>query len=259
MHLKRLISAAILLPLLYLYITELPPVYYAVLMLVVSTLALWEFCSMYRVKGALKYTGIVFGALILAGIYVPGSTIDIFILPFLVVVLMRLLLKKNPSSSLSDIAPVIIGLIYIPGLLGYQIGLREEGPEWIIFLYGCIWGADSFAYYIGKGTGKRKLYMEVSPNKTVAGAVGSVTGGILSAVIIKALVIQHMPLSITAAFGAIIGVVTIASDLVESMFKRDAGVKDSGSLIPGHGGVLDKIDGAVFAGPVLYWMLILLG
>lgn len=258
MHSRRLIIAALLLPLFYLYITKLPTVYYAGLMVAAAVLALREFYSMYRVKAALKYTGMLLGALTLsvyqAGLG-QGKIADIFMLSFLIIAVIRLVLKKSPASSLNDIAPVIVGLLYISGLLGYQIGLREAGPEWIIFLYSCIWGADSFAYYIGTGIGKRKLYEEVSPKKTVAGAVGSVAGGIVFAVIVKVLFIQSMPLGAGAAAGAVLGVTAVAGDLVESMFKRDAGVKDSGSLLPGHGGVLDKIDGVLFAGPVLYWML----
>jgi phosphatidate cytidylyltransferase len=115
------------------------------------------------------------------------------------------------------------------------------------------------AYYIGKGIGKRKLYTAVSPHKTIEGAAGSVVGGMLGALILRTVLIPHMTVSSTVLIGMVIGIISIVGDLVESMFKRDAGVKDSGVIIPGHGGVLDKIDGVLFAGPVLYWMLKLIG
>jgi phosphatidate cytidylyltransferase len=256
MHLKRLLTAALLLPLLYIYITKLPPVYFAVLILTVSVITQSEFYSMYKVKGFLRYTGIIFGVLIIVSVYAANNLFPhILLFSFLVITATRLFLKASPSSALSDIAPVVIGLLYIPGLLGYQIDLRKEGAEWIIFLYGTVWGADSFAYYIGKGIGKRKLYESVSPNKTVAGAFGSIAGGIVCAVLIKTAFIHFMPLVPAMIIGAAVGVSTIIGDLVESMFKRDAGVKDSSSLIPGHGGLLDKIDGALFVAPLLYWML----
>jgi phosphatidate cytidylyltransferase len=111
------------------------------------------------------------------------------------------------------------------------------------------------AYYMGKSLGKRKLYESVSPNKTLAGGVGSLIGSVAAALIIKALLVPHMPLGVAALTGAVIGAVAVVGDLVESMFKRDAGVKDSSTLIPGHGGVLDKVDGPIFAGPVLWWVL----
>jgi phosphatidate cytidylyltransferase len=98
----------------------------------------------------------------------------------------------------------------------------------------------------------------VSPHKTVAGAAGSVIGGVLAVFILKAVLLPLLTVSSALIIGVIIGIISIIGDLVESMFKRDAGVKDSSTLIPGHGGILDKIDGALFAGPVLYWMLIIL-
>lgn len=152
-------------------------------------------------------------------------------------------------------------VIYIPWLLGYQIYLRRQGYEWIIFLYGCVWASDSLAYYMGKGIGGRKLYEAISPNKTVAGAVGSIAGGALGAVILKTVFISSiaLPLFTAAGLGIIIGAVTIIGDLVESMFKRDAGIKDSSNIFPGHGGILDKLDGVLFAGPVFYWVSVSLG
>ena len=146
-------------------------------------------------------------------------------------------------------------MLYIPGFLSSQTQIRNVGPEWIIFLYATVWASDSAAYYIGKGIGKKKLYQEMSPNKTVAGAVGSVAGGAAGASILKILIVPQLTLPSAAFIGCLIGTISIAGDLVESMFKRDAGVKDSGVLIPGHGGILDKIDGTLFAGPLLYWVL----
>jgi phosphatidate cytidylyltransferase len=259
MHSKRLLTAAVILPLMYLYIMKLPPLYYAALMALAAALAQWEFYSMYGVKGLMKPAGMALGVLIIAGIYASGQVPGIVALSFLAIAVLRLFAKRSPSASLLEMAPVVVGLLYIPGLLGYQLDLRKAGPEWIIFLYGSIWCSDSLAYYIGKGVGKRKLYPEVSPNKTVEGAAGSVAGGILSAVLIKALLIPSISTAAAALTGGVMGLTAIVGDLVESMFKRDAGAKDSGGLIPGHGGILDKIDGSVFGGPVLYWMLVAIG
>jgi len=133
------------------------------------------------------------------------------------------------------------------------------GPAWIIFLYGTIWGADSAAYYIGKGFGKRKLYESMSPNKTIEGGVASVVGGAICALLLQRILGVGLAPGLALVVGALVGGVTIVGDLVESMFKRDAGVKDSGTIIPGHGGLLDKIDGVLFAGPVLYWAVRALG
>lgn len=276
MHRKRLIIAFIILPLAYFYITKLPAVYFLFLLIAVAAVAQYEFYSMYRVKGLLKYTGLAFGAVTILAFSpqpsLPGESrlvgtalgfqpFDLFAVLFIVIACMRLFFKRGPESSLLDTATAVTAIVYIPWLLGYQIYLRNQGYEWIIFLYGCVWASDSLAYYMGKGIGGRKLYEAISPNKTVAGAVGSIAGGAAGAVILKTIFISSiaLPLFTAVGLGIITGAVTIIGDLVESMFKRDAGIKDSSNIFPGHGGVLDKIDGVLFAGPVLYWAAIVFG
>ncbi|MDH5203990.1 MAG: phosphatidate cytidylyltransferase, partial [Nitrospirota bacterium] len=180
MHLKRLIVAAVLLPLIYFYIMYLPPVYFLVLLIFLSIIAMSEFYSMYHVEGILKYAGIFFGVFMLYVSFVTKDLLlDIIILSVMAIIGIRLFSKRNPFSSLSDISPPVLGLLYIPAFFTFQMKIREIGPEWVIFLYAAVWSSDTMAYYIGKGIGKRKLYREVSPNKTVAGAVGSLLGGII--------------------------------------------------------------------------------
>jgi phosphatidate cytidylyltransferase len=171
----------------------------------------------------------------------------------------RLLTKSEPGSALLEISTVILGLIYLPGLLTFQILLIKIRPEWIVFLYASVWISDSMAYYVGKSIGKRKLYPEISPNKTVAGGLGSLFGGVFGAILIKVTILQQIIVYKAVVIGFAIGIVSVIGDLVESMFKRAAGVKDSSNIIPGHGGVLDKLDGVIFAGPILYWLCIGLG
>lgn len=255
MHFRRLVVAIILLPLLYLYITRLSQTFFFLLLLAVSVAAQWEFYSMYRIKGIMKWLGIASGVFILITLIInKGFIYSALAMAFIAFSFARLAWKRGPASSMHDISPLVLALLYIPGLLGFQILLRNSGPEWIMLLYGCVWASDSLAYYAGKTIGGKKLYVEISPNKTIAGAYGSVIGGAVSGWLLGMIFIQQMGLPKSVLIGAIIGITTIIGDLVESMFKRDAGVKDSGSLIPGHGGILDKIDGALFAGPVLYWL-----
>ncbi|MGD2079623.1 MAG: phosphatidate cytidylyltransferase [Nitrospirota bacterium] len=258
MHRRRLITAAIALPIAFAYVMWLPPVFFTAVLCLASGLGLSEFYGMYGVRGALRNLGLALGVAIPAGVHLAGIS-DLVVASLLVLGAARLFLKKDPSGALKDLSPVFVGLLYVPALLGAQTGIRAAGPEWIIFLFGVVWGSDSAAYYVGKGLGKHKLYEAYSPNKTVEGAAASIAGGALSALALGALLISSVPAGRAAIMGATIGAVTIVGDLVESMFKRDAGVKDSGTLIPGHGGILDKIDGVLFAGPVLYWMLRLFG
>ena len=255
MHLTRLAIAAVALPLLYLFIVKLQPAFFFALAVVVSACAQLEFYSMYRVRGLMKISGILAGLAILWAMYFSKDAYpEVMVAAFLIISALRLAETPSPLSSLRDISPVLIALIYIPCSLGFQLLLRNNGSGWILFLFGCVWASDSLAYYAGKTFGKEKLYPEVSPNKTIVGAFGSLAGGVLSGWILGAACVPKMGPARAAASGLVIGVISIIGDLVESMFKRDAGVKDSGGIIPGHGGILDKIDGALFAGPVLYWV-----
>ncbi|MDI6890013.1 MAG: phosphatidate cytidylyltransferase [Thermodesulfovibrionales bacterium] len=260
MHLKRIAVAAVLLPALYLYIMYLPAIYFLFFLIFMSVIAMSEFYSMYRLEGMLRYAGLFSGVSILSISYISKDLLlDIIIFSVIAIAGIRLLFKRNPMSSLSEISLPVFGLLYIPCLLTFQAQIREIGPEWIILLYATVWAADSVAYYLGTLMGKRKLYVEVSPNKTVAGAAGSLVGGIIAAMIMKATLIPVLSVPSALLIGIIIGIISVLGDLVESMFKRDAGVKDSGTIIPGHGGILDKIDGVLFAGPILFWILTVLG
>jgi phosphatidate cytidylyltransferase len=255
MHSKRIIVAAILVPLFYLYVMHLPAAYFLFLLVLISTIGLIEFYGMFEIEGMLKYTGVFLGAALLTVFFtVRQLFVDALLFAVLAVLFLRLMLKRNPSLAHSEVATLVLGLFYVPGLLSFQISLVRNGPVWIILLYAAVWSADSMAYYIGKGFGRRKLYEEISPNKTVEGAFGSVLGGVLGAAVVDGFLFHRMPFSKAVILGAAVGIATIAGDLVESMFKRDAGVKDSSHILPGHGGVLDKIDGFTFATPVFYWL-----
>lgn len=259
--LRRVAVAVIILPLLYLYVTRLSPFFFLLLLIVVTIIAQTEFHKMYKTKKSLSFIGIICSIFLISLLYYPkiySSFLGVFIaLIFIVLSSLRLFSIKDPSSSLGHLAPVITGFFYIPFLLIPQWNLRLIGSEWIIFLYGCVWVSDSFAYFIGKSIGKRKLYEAVSPKKTVEGAMGSIIGGILSALLLGNFMSMDIDIIFLIFLGIVISASAIIGDLVESMFKRDAQVKDSGAFIPGHGGILDKIDGILFATPVLYLCLIL--
>ncbi len=257
---KRHIVAVVFLPIFFAYIYFLPSFpYFLALLLVVGMLAMREFYIMYGVTQKLYLPGVIIGVVLL---YItcrhPAYFMDGIFLSLFLLLLIRLLAFGTPSGGMSEIGPLGVGFFYISGFLSFQWFLRNEifGREYIFLLYSSVWLADSAAYYIGTYIGKKKLYPAVSPNKTIEGLLGSIMGGALGALIIK--VIFDLPgVQIMGAIviGVMLGLATVIGDLIESMFKRDAGVKDSGCLIPGHGGVLDKIDGLLVAGPVLYIIL----
>ncbi|MBF0317565.1 MAG: phosphatidate cytidylyltransferase [Nitrospirae bacterium] len=258
MHLKRLIVAAIALPIFYCYVMYLPRPFVLALVCVMSFISQAEFLAMYKVREHQRYFFSLLGIIPICLTYkyndIPTSLI---VLMLTVVLVGRLFVRKHPENALTDIAPYVVSFLYIPLMLSYFVKLASIGPEMIIFLCAVIWGADSFALYAGKAIGKRSLYKQMSPNKTIEGAVAAITGAVICSLLLKAYFALHMSFEKTSVVGIILGMVGIVGDLVESMFKRDADVKDSGSLLPGHGGILDKIDGMLFSAPALYHMLIL--
>ncbi len=257
--LKRLATAAVLVPVFYLYITKLSAPWFDGLVLAMGLLALWEFLTFYRAPREMKAAGMFFCLLIMAPVAVTGRPLpDVFALLLMSIAALRLF-ARGPKTALPDISVPVVALLYIPGLLLYQMFLRSAGAMWIIFLYGTVWIGDSFALYVGRSIGKRKLYEEVSPKKTVEGAAGSVIGGALAGLAAGSVFRLGVSLRTAVLLGALMGATAIIGDLVESMFKRDAAVKDSSSLFPGHGGMLDKLDGPLISAPILYWCLQALG
>ncbi len=252
-HKKRILVAFVFIPLVFIIIIKLPAYIFFILLCMVNTVGMWEFLRMYRASRFWIITGIISSLfLLILNCFYSHNAFFYYAIIFSVIAVMRLVFKKDPMFALQDISRIYTGVLYIPTLLTFQWLLRNSGWQWIIYLYGCVWVADSFAYYIGKGFGKRKLYPEVSPKKTWAGAYGSVSGGIIASLILGNIILSKPFISL-AIMGFLIGTVSIFGDLVESMFKRDAGVKDSGFLFPGHGGILDKIDAILFSGVLLYF------
>ncbi|MDH3393009.1 MAG: phosphatidate cytidylyltransferase [Desulfobulbaceae bacterium] len=146
------------------------------------------------------------------------------------------------------------GIMYVGFCGAHLILLRHEpaGGEWLLWLTGITVGSDTLAYYTGRRFGKRKLCPAVSPGKTVAGFVGGLVGSVgVSVLIAELLFVSHEPLKMALA-AALLSCVGVLGDLCESVIKRAMAVKDSGSLLPGHGGILDRVDSLLFTAPVLY-------
>ena len=182
-----------------------------------------------------------------------------FYLVWLAACLMSLFLTWYASGSpledsLNQVSYSFLGVVYVSGLMSYFILLRgmEHGNYILFFLFLVIWSGDIAAYYVGKNIGKTPLAPRISPGKTLegsaAGLIGSVGGGVAA----QLLFFEALPLNHCLIMALLCGTMGQIGDLAESLFKRRAGVKDSGSLIPGHGGVLDRLDSLMFAGPAFY-------
>ncbi|UCG77744.1 MAG: phosphatidate cytidylyltransferase [Nitrospirota bacterium] len=257
MNRTRILTALVLLPVLILYVMYLPPLFFLLLLMAVALIGQTEFYALYGIKKGYRTLGLIFGASLMLLIFRDGAAPDdYFAVLFITVAVIRLFSDRSPGGSTRDVSIMTIGIIYVPLLLSYMTKLREFGPQWVLYLLGSVWCSDSCAYFIGRSFGKVKLYETMSPNKTMAGAFGSIAGGLIMSLFLNIVLNLGLSTLSSALIGSMIGFVTIIGDLIESMFKRDSGMKDSGDLIPGHGGILDKVDGMVLASPVLYWTVI---
>lgn len=151
-----------------------------------------------------------------------------------------------------------LGLLYVAIPLSYLIFLRDipNGRWWILLIFVVVWANDTFAYIVGKTVGSHKLAPRISPGKTVEGAVGGLLAGCVAAFVYNRALSLGLGDAGIVILSFVIGITGIAGDLAESVLKRGAGVKDSGALIPGHGGLLDRIDSLIFPIPLLYYVLI---
>lgn len=149
------------------------------------------------------------------------------------------------------------GVIYIPLSLSILILIRNgaEGISWIFFLLAIVFAGDTSAFYFGTYFGRHKLSPGISPGKTIEGSIGGILANILVGSGFKLLLFPHVPWGICLLFFILIGIAGQVGDLYESALKRKAGVKDSGNILPGHGGILDRIDALLFATPVLYFLI----
>ncbi len=178
--------------------------------------------------------------------------------------------RDTLDRVLPDTAKGLFGLIYVayPLTLIPLLRGKEDGIALIVFLMVCVWSGDIAALYIGKNFGRHKLAPRLSPNKTWEGTIASVAGSVLAALLVVVIGDQlsargnttlHItqPLWQTLLLAVVLNIAAQIGDLLESAIKRGAGVKDSGTMLPGHGGILDRIDALLFAAPVLWYTLLL--
>ena len=163
--------------------------------------------------------------------------------------------KHHLGEAGRTLSYALAGLVYVP-MLGcvWPLLKHDFGPQWLFLALALAFSSDTLAYFFGRGFGKHKLYEAVSPKKTIEGSVGGLLGGVLAMVGFGHFwLAPEMPLVDAVVLGLIGSVLGQIGDLVESMLKRTFGVKDSGQVLPGHGGMLDRVDGLLFVAPLVYY------
>ena len=199
--------------------------------------------------------------LILSIIISFGDTKEIY--PFFVIVLLTLsvlfmVTSKDLSSTISTMGMALFGILFIGFLLAYVSLIRNmtNGRLWVLFLITTVWAGDISALLIGSFLGRHKLYPKISPKKTSEGLVGAIVGSIIVALAFALLFIPRLKMGSCILLAIGLGIFGQLGDFTESMLKRSAQVKDSGTLIPGHGGMLDRIDSFLFSAPFLHYSLL---
>ena len=197
--------------------------------------------------------GIITAALSTLALYYSEIALLLWIASIFIWILSIHWVKSYPENdSWYNFSLNFIGFVLVSAAVTAIFSVWDSSPWWLMYLFLLVWGADSGAYFVGRKLGKRKLAPHVSPNKSIEGLLGGVFVSAVIIIVVEAVyldltIAQHilfLILSIITVFSSVLG------DLLESMIKRRAGIKDSGRILPGHGGVLDRIDSLLAAAPV---------
>lgn len=232
----------------------------AVFISAMSWLCCYEFFRMVRLDGKVpnEFLGLV--AAVLFPLSVLVDAVWLTVLNFLLVLFLGLWYVWSPRTRMADVAVTAFGPIYTGYMLSAVVLLREavpgfEGALLSIGVCASLWISDSFAYMVGSRLGKHKMAPKISPNKSWEGFVGGLVGSVLIWMILWVTGLYGFGLWFAVLAGVVIGIMGVFGDLIESRIKRGVGVKDSGHLIPGHGGMLDRSDSLIFGCITAYLLL----
>ncbi|MCI0659626.1 MAG: phosphatidate cytidylyltransferase [Acidobacteria bacterium] len=267
----RVLSAILLLPILFGVLWWGAPIWFILIAALAILLGLYEY---YGLTGRDESFSSTLGCLlaacaVLSAFYYQRSDLIVVIIAALVILelLGQLYIhagKEDFSQALGSVAVQVFGVLYLvlPG--GYMIALRllessvpNLAVKALTLFFLIIFAGDTGAYYTGRTLGRHKLAPRISPGKTIEGAVGGLTGSILAAVIAHFTFFPELKIEQAIPLAIFMGLLGIAGDLCESMIKRGAKAKDAGKLIPGHGGLLDRLDSMLFNAPVIYYFCVI--
>lgn len=231
---------------------------------IVAVLALHEFLEFGRSKGypIQRTVSIILMLVLLASFVLDDVSVEVGVFATLLAIpALYVFTTRRVEDALPGTAVCIVGVLYIGMLFGAFLRLRTdfaEGSKLIYFLLLVVWMGDAGAYYVGSKFGKRRLSPLISPKKSIEGGIGGMITSLIAAAVISLTFFPEFPLVHAMICGALLSCTGVIGDLAESLWKRSAAVKDSGTLIPGHGGFLDRSDSILFTAPLLYgywWLL----
>jgi phosphatidate cytidylyltransferase len=264
---KRLASALVLLPVFLLIVIKAPGWMFNTLVVVASATALWELLRLFEQAGRPVDRGFA----LVAGVAVTASfgasrlldplALPVFALAMAVVAVLTAPVWRG-RPDVDRAANNLVAVTYVGWLLGFGILLHHTSPvgdELVLFVVGVTWVGETAAYLVGSTLGRHKLAPTISPRKTVEGALAQVVASVATGAALGTWLLPACGYGFALGAGALLGVVGQFGDLAESSIKRSANTKDTGGLIPGHGGVLDRIDSLLFNLPAFYYCSLLAG
>ncbi len=274
---QRLLTAAIGIPLLYV-VFKLGGIIYLLFIMGVVLVGQLEYHNILESKNLpyAKKRGLILPLLLVLASYFGYYAFGLFFTGIIITLLVLELRKADFNEIVLNIGTTLLGLIYIGWFLSHAILLRnvdniqairaytnnqdstaDIGFFFVIIAVACTFANDTGAYYTGRMIGTHKLTPKISPGKTIEGTIGGILASILVAIVVNYIFHSPMNSEWTVGLGLLIGLSAVFGDLVESSIKRGAGIKDSGELLPGHGGVLDRFDSLIFVFPVTYYFVLI--
>lgn len=266
---KRILTAAVALPILLYTVWNDIPYFFALLTAIAVILGLWEFYNLAS-KLELRPQTIVgyLGGLGVAACF-TFRRVDLIIAVMAAISIVALAVEvfraEGLDKVLTSVAATVFGVVYVGVLAGFLIGMRmisdssvdpavpKLAAKLMTTFFAMVMMTDTGAYYTGRTLGRHKLAPKVSPGKTIEGSIGGFITAAVAGIICKYVFFPEAPIAHIAILGAIIGIISQIGDLAESLLKRGSGVKDSGAIFPGHGGMLDRVDSLLFCAPILYY------
>jgi phosphatidate cytidylyltransferase len=270
---KRVVSGLVLVSLLGFAIWSQSPYYFLTLAVIVLALALWEFFQLakkvgsnpHQIQGYLAAAVIIYAS-------TQNNNPEKIIIPTIVVLLTTMMItslfesktSEDFAKVLNSVAATLLGVCYVVLLASFLIAIKftanpyPKSSQLLSLFFLIIVASDTGAYYVGKNLGKNKLVPLISPGKTIEGSIGGLLGAITAGLVTRYTFFPQLPLHHVLILAVVMNIISQMGDLFESLLKRGAGAKDAASIIPGHGGLLDRLDSVLFNAPILYYYFLFL-